>query len=173
MTNKSTPEAAALHPLYDMYKPHRSEPFFTVGESMTKQSFVEECDINNILRDFGKTGQFNHMAAHQREGVYADLPDNLEFQDAMNIVLESQTAFATLPSQVRSRFHNDPAEFLEFMADPANQDEAIRLGLATDKRSKIPPVAPNPEVPGQVAPVAVQAQAGGAGGTPPAPSKPA
>jgi hypothetical protein len=31
---------------------------------------------------------------------------------------------------VRARFNNSPQEFLEFFADPANSDEAIRLGLA-------------------------------------------
>lgn len=171
MTSKA--DASGIHPLYDMYKPHRSEPFLTVGESATKQSFVEECDINNILREYSKTGQFNHMAQMQREGVYAELPDEMDFQQAMNIVVQSEAAFASLPSKVRNRFHNNPAEFLEFMADPENQDEAIRLGLAVDTRPEIPPVEGNPKVPARPATEPVQGDNPGGRGNPPAPSKPA
>jgi len=57
-----------------------------------------------------------------------------------------KTAFATLPSHVRRRFENDPQEFLAFMADPANQDEVIKMGLATDNRPPPPePVIPPPD----------------------------
>ncbi len=35
-----------------------------------------------------------------------------------------------MDAKIRARFHNSPQEFLEFFADPANADEAVRLGLA-------------------------------------------
>lgn len=132
-------------PQLGFYRPHKRVQFTgelvnpVTGEvtrppSMTKQSFVEECDINNILREYSASGQLRHISARAEQGMYADLPDQADFQTALNIVLEGQAAFASLPSKVRNRFNNDPAEFLEFMADPANQEEAIRLGLATDSR---------------------------------------
>lgn len=96
-----------------------------------KQSHVAECDINNILKHFSATGQLNHVRANSAMGAYADLPDNIDFQESLNIIKQGETAFSSLPSKVRDRFGNDPAKFLEFMADPSNIPEAIKLGLAT------------------------------------------
>lgn len=106
--------------------------------SMTKQSFLEECDINNIIKAFSKSGQFRHVSAKAAQGAYQDLPDDSDFQNALHTVMAGREAFASLPSKVRSRFGNDPAQFLAFLADPANQDEAIKMGLAVDKRPAPP-----------------------------------
>lgn len=139
------------------YVPHdRSATWYTgelvdpnTGEissppSMTKQEFVKECDINNILTQYKLTGQIRHISAKAAMGVYDDLPDPIDFQESMNLILAAEDSFATLPAHVRSRFGNDPTEFLSFMANPANQDEIIKLGLATDKR---PPAPTNPTAP--------------------------
>lgn len=132
-----------------MYRPHKPVKKENVDEhgvvlpSRTHQSFVAECDINNILKEYALSGQIRHISAKAEQGAYVDLPDQIDFQESLNIVMQGQEAFASLPSQVRNRFHNNPAEFLEFMADPANQDEAIKLGLATDNR----PPADDPPAP--------------------------
>lgn len=107
--------------------------------SRTKQSFLEECDINNIIRDFKVTGQIAHMNTQRAQGAYLDLPDPLDFQESLQLVKDAQTSFATLPSAVRTRFGNDPTAFLQFMSDPKNQEEIIKLGLATDNRPPPPP----------------------------------
>lgn len=138
---------------YSFYRPHKRVQYtgdvinpvtgeITHPPSRTKQSFVAQCDINNIIKQFRQTGQIAHMSARALQGTYEDLPDPMDFQDALNIVLDSEAAFATLPSQVRARFGNDPNEFLSFMANPANQDEIIKMGLATDKRPPPPPPTP-------------------------------
>jgi len=142
-------------PILGFYRPHKrvtydgtiTDPWtgvVTTPERRVKQSFVAECDINNIIKSFSVTGQFNHLSRNAQKGVYMDLPDEQDFQVSMNIIAEATQAFATLPSQVRDRFNNDPAKFLGFMSDPANQDEAIKLGLAT-KRSA--PTADSPPPP--------------------------
>lgn len=123
--------------------------------SMTKQSFVPECDINNIVKQYSATGVFKHVSARAEQGMYVDLPDELDFQTSIDIVRAAETAFSSLPSSVRSRFENDPGQFLEFMSNPKNQEEMIKLGLATDLR---PPKAP--EAP-------PTAPTGGEGGSPP------
>lgn len=129
---------------------HKTGEFFTPPRRV-KQNHLDECDINNILKQFKNTGQLNHIRANSALGTYADLPDNLDFQESMNIIKQGEYAFSTLPAKVRDRFGNDPANFLEFMADPRNQDEAIKLGLATRK----------PEAP------PTEAGSGGAGGKQP------
>lgn len=150
------------------YRPHKRVTFdnmldhpvtgeLTVPETRVKQSFRDECDINNILKQYQKTGMIRHMAANAERGMYADLPDEVDFQTSFNIVKQAEEAFASLPSKIRERFLNSPEQFLAFISDPKNQDEAIKMGLATDNRPK-----PSPE-PGN----------GGAGGKqPPADSAP-
>lgn len=101
--------------------------------SRTKQEFRDECDINNILAQYRQTGMVKHISARAAQGAYMDLPEPQDFQTATNIVLEARDSFMTLPSKVRERFGNDPLNFLWFMSDPDNQDEAIKLGLATRK----------------------------------------
>lgn len=132
-------------PLRSFYFPHKRVQYtgelinHKTGEvftppSRTKQSFVAECDINNIIKSFKVTGQIKHMNERAAQGAYTDLPDPIDFQEALHQVRDAQVAFATLPSHVRARFENDPGQFLDFMSNPSNQDEIIRLGLATDKR---------------------------------------
>lgn len=157
---------------HTFYSPHlRSDTWWTgtivnplTGEittppSLTKQSFKDECDINNIIKAFSVTGQVQHINARASQGTYADLPGEIDFQQSLNTIKEAQNAFASLPSKVRDRFGNDPAQFLAFMSDPANQDEMIKLGLATDSRGAKPPPPPPP--------------AASAADTPPDPKKPA
>ena len=120
----------------------------SVMPTMTKQSFKAECDINNILKQYRVTGQIAHISANARQGAYEDLPDPVDFQDAMNLVLEAQNSFASLPSKTRDRFGNDPAEFLAFMSDPANASEIEALGLTTPRPApEVPPPPPTPETP--------------------------
>lgn len=123
----------------EIVNPHTGEVI--VPPSMTKQEFVKECDINNILKQYSQTGMLRHVSANASAGAYQDLPDGLDFQQALHIVEEGRAAFMSLPSKVRSRFGNQPEQFLAFLADPANRDEAVKLGLV-----ELPPV---------VAPIAV------------------
>jgi len=113
--------------------------------TMTKQEFIAESDINNIVRDFTPRVMAELTLRTLQAGGFDELPDNLDYQQALEIAGSAQNTFATLPAQVRKRFDNDPGKFLQFMQDPANQDEAIKLGLATDTRpivEKAPEKAP-------------------------------
>lgn len=126
---------------YDLYRPHSRVTFknelldLATGEvtyppSMTKQSFAAECDINNILKQYKTSGMLAHVNAKAAQGQYLDLPAEVDFQTALNTVMRAEDAFASLPSKLRTRFGNDPAEFLVFCADPANAEEMRTLGLA-------------------------------------------
>lgn len=110
-----------------------------VYASMTRQSEMASCDIHNILKQFSQTGFEQLVREKAAQGQFADLTSLPDYQEALNVVLDAQAAFAALPSQIRDRFRNDPEHFIEFLQDPANQDEAIRLGLATDTRTPEPP----------------------------------
>lgn len=107
---------------------------FDPDEGRTQQQFAEECDINTIVKRFGLTGQLPTNLAMPLSGDFAEATD---FHSAMNLVAQAQAEFMQLPAEVRARFKNDPGAVVEFLDDPANRDEAIKLGL----------VAAPPEVP--------------------------
>lgn len=97
--------------------------------SLTKQSFVGECDINTILQNFAKTGLISHInPASPRYGLdMTVLPE--DYHAAMNVVIEAHDNFMNLPAATRDRFHNDPERLLEFLNDDRNHAEALELGL--------------------------------------------
>lgn len=95
--------------------------------SLTQQQFKEEADINTIVERFLKSGV---MPSPVNMPQYVDYEGVFDFQSAMNVVRAADENFMRLDAKVRARFNNSPQEFLQFFADPANTDEAIRLGLA-------------------------------------------
>ncbi len=100
------------------------------GTGRTRQSSRDECDINVIMSKYAKTGFINHLSRHGGDYGFAS---SVDFHGAMNIVTKADQMFGDLPAEARNRFHGDPAEFLDFVADPANLDEMRVLGLAVPK----------------------------------------
>jgi len=108
-----------------------------VDESLTHQEFKEESDINTIIDRFG----IGENPVQPMEWVtnvdIADAPDN--YMAVMNQLNEARDQFMSLPAKVRSQFDNDPGKFVDFVSDPGNGDELVRLGLAVVR----PPVKPS------------------------------
>lgn len=102
------------------YFPHKRSQFSCGDELVTKQAHKQECDINFILRQYQRTGIITHV--QNARPTYEDLPDQHDYQDALNIQLEAQYAFDALPSKVRDHFMNDPGRFLAAFTDPAQQN---------------------------------------------------
>lgn len=113
------------------------------GPSLAKQSFAEEVDINTIVRRFGLTGQ---LPDNVRVPQYGDFSEVTDYHSAMLQVRAAQEAFMELPAHVRSRFHNDPGELVDFVSDEANRAEAEKLGLVVAKATPAPAVAPGAAV---------------------------
>lgn len=101
------------------------------------QSEKDDADINEIMKRFGRTG--NLPTPHEIP-YYGDFSDVTDYQTALNDLKHAQNAFQGLPSGLRTRFNNDPAELLNFIHNDANYDEAAKLGLVP--RKEIPPVNP-------------------------------
>ena len=128
-------------------KTHQRErvQFATSGDSLTKQSFSRECDINQIMLKWQKTGLVSHTNNFQGNyGDFLGLPS--DFQEAQNQVLAAQAMFSSLPSSIRKRFGNDPSAFLDFVQDDENREEMVRLGLASKPDDPDPVIEPEPPV---------------------------
>lgn len=112
---------------------------FENEETLTQQQFADECDINNIMKRYQATGVLMHVNAARPE--YGDFSDPVDFQSALNTVIEAEMMFAELPADLRDRFGNDPKQLLEFIADDANRDEAVKLGIVKAPEEPPPPMA--------------------------------
>lgn len=96
--------------------------------SMTRQEFSEECDFNTVMHKWQVSGLITHVNTQQPQ--YLDLSEAIDFQESLAIVQRAQAMFASLPSHVRDRFGNNPQSLLDFLSNPENIDEAVKLGLA-------------------------------------------
>lgn len=104
--------------------------------SMTKQEFKDECDVNNIIKEFSVTGMAQHLS--QRPELFEDLPQPFELQDALNMAAQAQASFMAVPAKIRAQFENDPVAFMAFVHDPANQQQLIEWGLAKERNWREP-----------------------------------
>lgn len=109
-------------------KRYRVSLSFEGQVSMTEQSHKDACDINSVLRRYDQTGLLTHV--NQAKALYGDFTETNEYQDSLNLVIRAQNSFAELPSSLRKRFGNDPGAFFEFVTNPDNVDEMVKLGLA-------------------------------------------
>lgn len=116
-----------------------------VGESLTKQEFSEETDINVILRRYQQTGVFPVL---DRPASYGDFSSSEDYLSCMVRVRAAEEAFQALPAEIRDAVRNDPAELVDLVTDPARRAEAIRLGVlsapSSSDSSSSTPVAPGP-----------------------------
>lgn len=111
------------------------------GPSKTIQSAEAETNINNIVRKYVRTGQLEHISEHL--GQYRDVSDIPDLQGAMNMVAEANSAYAELPAAVRKATGHNPGEFLPWLDNPDNFDQAVEWGLLPPKEGD-PPVSKLP-----------------------------
>ncbi len=105
----------------------RRQSYKDSGPSLTKQSFRDECDINVLMARWKNTGVCPSEKALPT--LCGDFTSFEDYHDAMNKVVAAQDAFMDLPSEVRSKFDNDPGKAIEFVSDPANLEELRNMKL--------------------------------------------
>lgn len=124
------------------YRWHEPVQVFPRGESRTKQSHKDECDIHRILKQYSRTGVLEHV--NRQAARFEDLPDHQEFQQALHTIQAGQEAFASLPSSVREHFGNNPERYLSAFNNPNEEAYLRSVGLLKPKE---PPPAPNAPTP--------------------------
>lgn len=102
----------------------------------TEQHHKAECDINNVIKKYDKTGLITHV--NTAKATYGDYTDINEYQESLNIVIKAENAFMEMPSSIRKKFGNDPGLFMEFISNPDNLEEMITLGIAERPITPVP-----------------------------------
>lgn len=101
-------------------------------ESLTEQQFSFETDINNIVA--GIVAKEYNVKPPQ----YGLTITPNQFDDALNIIANARSQFEELPSNLRTKFNNDPKELLSFCQDENNYEEGVKLGLFNKKITQKP-----------------------------------
>lgn len=101
------------------------------GESRTQQQFTDDTDVNKIMKKYKQVGAITHL--NSKTGVYADFTEIGSYESSLQKVIDANKAFLGLPSTIRNRFSNNPQYLIDFLKDPKNHEESIKLGL------RIPP----------------------------------
>lgn len=113
----------------------------TDDKIITVQANKDEVDINKIVARMAKGQSFPIVNG---DPFYGDVSEFNGLQDAIMKVQEAEELFMQYPAELRERFENNSVNFVEFMEDPDNTEEAIKLGLAQKRPEPVvvPPVIP-------------------------------
>lgn len=98
-----------------------------IDESLAKQSFADECNINLIMARYEKTSILDHV--NKYNGNYESYENVQDYHSALCQVINARQAFDDLPSKIRARFNNDPGQFLAYANNPDNKPGMKELGL--------------------------------------------
>lgn len=122
---------------------------FTDAPTRTRQAPKAGTQIDAILKRYATqgvspndVGVFFQQVASMPFGVQP----GTDYQEALNGVIRVENYFMSLPSRIREKFGHKAQNMINFIADPANLEEARELGLVSKEPVKPAPVpAPEPE----------------------------
>ena len=121
----------------------RVQNCFAESKDLTDQSYKKSSDINNIMKQYQKTGLL--LEPNKAFAKYVDNTTAIPLEDAHRLVNEAKELFYELPSQLRKQMDNDPMQLESFIQNPENRDQLLKYGLISPKAEVITPViAPQP-----------------------------
>ncbi|QCQ85105.1 internal scaffolding protein [Blackfly microvirus SF02] len=118
---------------------------FPIQSPYTRQEYKQECDINHIMAQYEHTGLLPHI--NEAAPQYMDCTGQ-DFRQHMDYIAGAFSLFEELPSRIRDKFGNDPAEFLDFCSHDKNRPELAEMGLLSpDAMQRMAPPQGSPETP--------------------------
>lgn len=94
--------------------------------SLARESEKDATDVNKIMERYKKTGI---IPMSGQEMFFADVSSVASYQEIMDRVAAGNQAFERLPAEVRARYQNDPAVFLDALQDKAARAQLELEGL--------------------------------------------
>lgn len=98
----------------------------TIGESMTRQEFKKESDINTIVTGLRRGAQLPLPSGTVNYGDFTNVKD---YHQSMSKLREAQEGFDRLPSDIREHFRNDPGKLIAAFEDADQVGDLIDMGL--------------------------------------------
>jgi len=108
----------------------RSPGFECLTPSHTQQHFADETDINQLVAQAINTGNLDALLSSDRTKVsYRDVSNIADYQRSLEIVLDVEDEFSSLPAVLRRHFNDDAGAYVDFVTNPENYDAAVELGI--------------------------------------------
>jgi len=111
------------------------------GESKTQQHFADECDVNNIVAQYDRTGidpyAENKNSERYGDGMYRT------YSDAMLVAAEMRSNFEELPAAVRAQYDFNVENYLK--AVDARAEAELAPSLEEQQEAPSAPPEPPPE----------------------------
>lgn len=109
---------------------------FPEDEGRTDQSYKASSDINNIMKDYAKTGMLPQVRDQIAEFMDTTLIPDL--QTAFEITKRASEAFLGLDPRLRTLMNNDPANLEYFIRNPANTEILYDYGVLVKEAPNLP-----------------------------------
>lgn len=100
-------------------------------EQITDQSYKQASDINNIMKQYEKTGMLPYQTTIP--GTYTDNSLIPDLETAFEIANRALDAFDSLPPEVRRLMDNDPTQLESFIQNDENIAILKKHGIIVDR----------------------------------------
>lgn len=107
------------------------------GDSMTRESFADELNINTIVDRYARGGQIPLTTA---DAMYGDVSEVGDYKSALDFVFAAKGQMADLPERARDQLAADPMEYYNLLDAAKNRSDLVDLGLL----EKLPEPEPDP-----------------------------
>lgn len=92
-------------------------------KSLADKQYKDECSVEGIIRRYGV------LPKPESKPLGVDVSEYGDFHVCMDKVQTGIDEFMSMPSNLRARFGNDPRAFYDWIHNPSNVSEAVKLGL--------------------------------------------
>lgn len=100
-------------------------------ESRVQEHFQNSTNVNHIMARYQKTGDASILNRVRTEyGTFDQFQDLSQYTSKL---ARAEEAFSALPQSIQKQFDWQPSKMLEFIDDPRNFDEAVKIGLFKPK----------------------------------------
>lgn len=109
---------------------HPRGDFSSDMPSMTEQHHKQRCDLEYIVSRLSAGIPVEQLGIAEHPVFYDDVSRLQRTREELeNLVASVRSNFESLPSELRIRFENSPEKYFDFVTDPNNRDEAIKMGV--------------------------------------------
>ncbi len=117
------------------YDGSRVEVLTGGGDSMTREAFADELDINKIVERYARGGQLPLTTADAR---YGDVSEVNDYKSALDFVFAAKGQLRDLPVAAREQLSSDPEAYWLRLDAAVDREGLVDLGLL----EALPPVDP-------------------------------
>lgn len=111
---------------------------FDPEDDRTEQSFVDEVNINTIVKRYRDQG----IVPQYRNAQFTDEPE-VDFQEMQNALANIKSSYYELDPDTRKRF-NGPEDYVQAISNPNRVHELVQAGIVQADKVELEAPAPTP-----------------------------